>query len=94
MDRQELSRYIATYLRRQHQCPSGKDVVLGVMTLKNTIVAMLATCCGAFWGACAADSGMSVSFDAFNTLRSIRVGEAEFATGGGHIWSATFAKEG
>ena len=42
----------------------------------------------------AADGGMSVSFNSSNSLRSIRVAKAEFATGGGDLWSATFAKDG
>ena len=34
---------------------------------------------------------MAVDFDASNALRSIRVGAAEFATGGGDLWTAEFA---
>lgn len=35
--------------------------------------------------------GMAVDFDASNALKSIRVGDAEFATGGGDLWTAEFA---
>ena len=37
---------------------------------------------------------MSVRFDASNALESIRVGAAEFATGGGDLWTAEFACDG
>ena len=44
--------------------------------------------------AVAAHGAMDVSFDGGNTLRSIRVGAAEFAAGGGDLWTAEFARDG
>ena len=41
-----------------------------------------------------ASGAMNVSFDDKNTLRAIRVGAAEFATGGGDLWTAEFAQDG
>ena len=38
-----------------------------------------------------ADAAMSVRFGKDNALESIRVGAAEFATGGGDLWTAEFA---
>ena len=37
---------------------------------------------------------MTVSFDDRNALKGIYIGKVEFATGGGGLWSATFAKDG
>ena len=50
------------------------------------------TVCACALAASAAE--MSVRFDASNALMSIRVGAAEFATGGGDLWTAEFACDG
>lgn len=64
------------------------------MKRKEFMVAMIVMSFCIVLGVCAADDGMTISFDASNTLRSIRVAKTEFATGGGDLWSATFAKYG
>ena len=60
----------------------------------SAIAVWLAASVSAVSAVYAADGGMSISFDDSNTLRSIRVGETEFVTGGGPLWSATFVKNG
>ena len=56
----------------------------------NRLILTLALAALAF----AASGAMDATFDDKNTVRSIRVGAAEFATGGGDLWMATFAQDG
>ena len=64
------------------------------MARKKFIGGVLSTYIGVVSCACTSEGGMIVSFDVSNTLSSIRVGAAEFATGGGDLWTAVFAKDG
>ncbi len=56
-------------------------------------VRRLAFSCACFVAASAL-AGMDVAFDARNAVTSVRVGSAEFVTGGGDLWTAVFADPG
>ena len=82
MNRQELSWYIGKIRR---------PLVETVGSWRKCAAVLCAMVAAGVAGPAASAAAMAVSFDESNTLRSIRIGAAEFATGGGDLWSAEFA---
>ena len=59
-----------------------------VMSLSIVVMLLASAACAA---ECGGASGMEVSFGASNEVLGVRVGAAEFAAGGGDLWTAEFA---